>query len=107
MKTWMTISDLSEYLQIPESKIRSFTRNKRIPFHDNRGFLRFHRPEIDEWMKSPLQDVSLERGGDGGDEDDADDTRDGNQKVIAYKLNKAYLFCYYLCIICVNYVKYV
>jgi len=76
MKTWMTISDLSEYLQIPESKIRSFTRNKRIPFHDNRGFLRFHRPEIDEWMKSPLQDVSLERGGDGGDEDDADDTRD-------------------------------
>jgi len=53
MKIWMTISDLSEYLQLPESKIRSFVKKGQIPFHDNHGFLRFHRNEIDEWMKTP------------------------------------------------------
>jgi hypothetical protein len=40
-------------LQIPESKIRLFIKHKQIPFHDNLGFLRFHRGEIDEWMKTP------------------------------------------------------
>jgi excisionase family DNA binding protein len=53
MKSWMTVSDLSEYLQLPESKIRSFIKKGQIPFHDNQGFLRFHRNEIDEWMKTP------------------------------------------------------
>lgn len=53
MITWMTITDLSEYIKIPESKIRSFMKNKQIPFYDNHGFLRFHRLEIDEWMKKP------------------------------------------------------
>jgi excisionase family DNA binding protein len=51
MKTWMTVQDLSEYLQIPESKIRQLIKKKQIPFHDNHGFLRFYQPEIDEWMK--------------------------------------------------------
>ena len=53
MKEWMTIKDLSDYLQMSESMIRSFIRQKRIPFYDNHGLLRFHRIEIDEWMKTP------------------------------------------------------
>jgi excisionase family DNA binding protein len=56
MKDWMTIKDLSEYLQIPESKIRLFIKHKQIPFHDNLGFLRFHREEVDEWMKTPTEE---------------------------------------------------
>lgn len=58
MKTWMTITDLSHYLQIPQSKIRSFIKNKQIPFHDNHGFLRFNQQEIDEWMKMPTSGVA-------------------------------------------------
>lgn len=52
----MTIKALSEYLQIPQSRIRSLVKQKGIPFHDHHGFLRFHRPEIDEWMKTPVRE---------------------------------------------------
>lgn len=53
MNDWMTIKDLSEYLQIPESRIRSLINQKKIPFHNQHGFLRFNRQEIDSWMKTP------------------------------------------------------
>jgi len=53
MMEWMTIKYLSEYLQIPESKIRSLVNQEMIPFHNNHGFLRFNRQEIDDWMKTP------------------------------------------------------
>lgn len=52
MVDWMTIKDLSEYLQIPESRVRSLINQKKIPFHNQHGFLRFHRQEIDSWMKT-------------------------------------------------------
>lgn len=60
----MTITDLSDYLQIPESKIRSFIKNRRIPFHDNHGFLRFNKNGIDEWMKTPTSELTLKVGKD-------------------------------------------
>jgi excisionase family DNA binding protein len=53
MKDWMTIKDLSHYLQISENKIRYFIKHKQIPFHDKHGILRFSGEEIDEWMKTP------------------------------------------------------
>jgi len=52
MKIWMTIKDLSRYLQISENKIRFLIKQKQIPFHNNHGFLRFNLNEIDEWMKT-------------------------------------------------------
>jgi excisionase family DNA binding protein len=54
MKTWLTLKDLSDYLQISENKIRYLIKHKQIPYHDNHGFLRFERHEIDEWMKEPV-----------------------------------------------------
>ena len=51
MKTWMTLKDLSHYLQISENKIRFLMKHEQIPFHNNHGFLRFHVNEIDHWMK--------------------------------------------------------
>ncbi|HXW69815.1 MAG TPA: helix-turn-helix domain-containing protein [Dissulfurispiraceae bacterium] len=54
MIEWMKIKDLSEYLQIPESRIRSLINHNGIPFHNSHGFLRFNREEIDDWMKTPL-----------------------------------------------------
>lgn len=59
MKEWMTIKDLGEYLQIPESRIRSLINQERIPFHNSRGFLRFNRQEIDQWMKTPSPEQAI------------------------------------------------
>lgn len=52
MKTWLTIRDLSLYLQISENKIRFLIKQNQIPFYNNHGFLRFNLQEIDEWMKT-------------------------------------------------------
>lgn len=65
MKEWMTIKDLSEYLQASESMIRSFIRQKRIPFYDNHGLLRFNKAEIDEWMKTPEAENNHDISGEG------------------------------------------
>ncbi|MEW6052923.1 MAG: helix-turn-helix domain-containing protein [Nitrospirota bacterium] len=50
----MTIKDVSQYLQISENKVRFLVRHNQIPFHNNHGFLRFHRGQIDEWMGTPV-----------------------------------------------------
>ena len=83
----MTIANLSEYLQIPESKIRSFIKNQQIPFHNKRGFLRFNQLEIDEWMKTPALNVSLNGGGDVGDENDGEKQEDAMNMIreISYR----------------------
>lgn len=52
----MTIEDLSEYLQIPKTKVRHLmNQSNGIPYHDNHGFLRFNRKEIDQWMMTPIK----------------------------------------------------
>jgi len=56
MMEWMTIKDLGEYLQISEKEISMLIRNKRIPFYDHHGFLRFRKDEIDKWMITPVKD---------------------------------------------------
>lgn len=53
MKEWMNIKDISDYLQLPENNISLLIKRKQIPFHDNHGFLRFSKEEIDEWMRKP------------------------------------------------------
>jgi hypothetical protein len=50
MKEWMTVHDLSEYLQIPENEIEILVRTRKIPCHDKLGAPRFYKKEIDEWM---------------------------------------------------------
>ena len=57
MEPWMTTEDLSNYLQIPHSKIRHLIKQSKIPFHDKLGYPRFFKPEIDEWMRTPTDNV--------------------------------------------------
>ena len=54
MRTWLTINDLSEYLQIPETKIRLMVKNFQIPFNNRLGTLRFFKNDIDDWMKGDM-----------------------------------------------------
>jgi excisionase family DNA binding protein len=53
MKEWMTIDDLSEYLQISQGKARDLMRQNEIPFYEKLGPPRFFKSEIDDWMKTP------------------------------------------------------
>ena len=48
----MNLKDLSDYLQVPESKIKRLTDSDQIPHHDTLGTPRFFRTEIDAWIKS-------------------------------------------------------
>lgn len=57
MKPWMTTEDLSNYLQITQTKIRHLIKQNKIPFHDKLGYPRFFKPEIDEWMRTPTDNV--------------------------------------------------
>lgn len=50
MRDWMTINDLSNYLQIPISRIRLLLKKNRIPYHKKLGSSRFFRTEINDWM---------------------------------------------------------
>lgn len=54
MKDWMTIKDLSEYLELSESKIRFLIKQKSIPFSNRLGESRFNKTEIDKWMKGEV-----------------------------------------------------
>ncbi|MDP2168160.1 MAG: helix-turn-helix domain-containing protein [Thermodesulfovibrionales bacterium] len=51
MKEWMNVKELSEYLGLPESKIRFLIKQKGIPFSSRLGEPRFNKKEIDEWMR--------------------------------------------------------
>lgn len=50
MKEWMTIDDLTDYLQVSQTKIRHLIKQGQIPFHSKLGSPRFFKPEIDDWM---------------------------------------------------------
>ena len=63
MKIWMTLKDLSRYLQISENKIRFLMKHEQIPFYNSHGFLRFHLDEIDQWMKLSGSQEGVERPG--------------------------------------------
>jgi len=53
MKEWMTIDDLSEYLQVSQGKVRNLMRQNKMPFYEKLGPPRFFKAEIDDWMKTP------------------------------------------------------
>ena len=65
MKEWMTIEELSEYLQVPVIKIRHLNKQDPIPHHKRLGTDRYYKPEIDDWMmsKTPKNDHSSDQNG--------------------------------------------
>lgn len=48
---WMTVGDLSNYLQISKEKIYLLARNKKIPAYRIGSYWRFKRDLIDKWIK--------------------------------------------------------
>ena len=62
MKDWMTIDDLSDYLQITQTKIHNLIKKERIPFHDKLGSPRFFKTDIDNWMRTPMSIDKLDKG---------------------------------------------
>jgi len=71
MKDWMTIQDLSEYLQVPESKIRHLMTRALIPYHDKVGSPRFFKQEVDDWMMSDKQQGTSGEASGGTDKEDS------------------------------------
>ncbi len=56
----MTLEDLSDYLQVPESRIKRLIESGQIPHHDTLGTPRFFLAEIDAWIKDgPQKDQPL------------------------------------------------
>lgn len=51
----MTADELSQYLKISIAKVYQLVRDKKLPFYNNHGFLRFYKEEIDNWMKTPAE----------------------------------------------------
>ncbi|MGO9952157.1 MAG: helix-turn-helix domain-containing protein, partial [Dissulfurispiraceae bacterium] len=63
MDQWMTAQELGEYLKISVGKVYSLVRDKKIPFYDHHGFLRFNKDDIDSWMKTPSPACDEEKTG--------------------------------------------
>jgi excisionase family DNA binding protein len=51
VKSILTTSELSKYLNVKESWIRSLVFKRKIPFIKIEGLLRFKKEAIDEWLK--------------------------------------------------------
>ena len=48
---WLTINDLSEYLNMGRTKLYQLAQEGKIPVSKIGGQWRFDREEIDAWMK--------------------------------------------------------
>ena len=51
MKTWMTSAEVAQYTGLAPATIYSKTSRGEIPVHKGSGRPRFHRDEIDAWMR--------------------------------------------------------
>ncbi len=50
---YINIDEVAAYLGVKPSTIRSWIKNKNMPYHRIGGkLLKFKRSEIDEWIKS-------------------------------------------------------
>ena len=49
----MRADEVAQYLRISIAKVYQLVRDKKLPFYNNHGFLRFYKEEIDNWMKTP------------------------------------------------------
>ena len=49
---WMTAEQTAAYLSVALGTIRNWTSQKRIPHARRGGLVRYHRDEIDKWLKA-------------------------------------------------------
>ena len=59
---WMTVQDVAEYLKLGKTKIYQYVQHGRIPGYKVGGQWRFHRSEIDDWIRSGKSDSSQPEG---------------------------------------------
>jgi len=55
--TFLTVKELSTYLNVKGKTIYSWVSKKVIPFYRMQGALRFKKGEIDLWLKNKCKDV--------------------------------------------------
>jgi excisionase family DNA binding protein len=55
--TFLTVKELSTYLNVKGKTIYSWVSKKVIPFYRMQGALRFKKVEIDLWLKNKCKDV--------------------------------------------------
>lgn len=57
-KEFLTVKELSEYLNIKGKTIYSWVSKKVIPCYQLQGVLRFKRQEIDRWVSEKRSDAT-------------------------------------------------
>ncbi len=55
--TFLTVKELSKYLNIKGKTIYSWVSKTVIPFYRMQGVLRFKKGEIDIWLKSKCKSI--------------------------------------------------
>ena len=55
--TFLTVKELSTYLNVKGKTIYSWVSKSVIPFYRIQGVLRFKKNEIDIWLKHKCKDV--------------------------------------------------
>jgi excisionase family DNA binding protein len=50
METYLTISELAEYIKLSEQTVRRYVLNREIPYHKIRKVIRFRVSEIEKWI---------------------------------------------------------
>jgi excisionase family DNA binding protein len=50
METYMTITEMAEYLRLSEQTIRRYVLNREIPYHKIKKVVRFRLSEIEGWI---------------------------------------------------------
>lgn len=59
MKTILDLKEISNYLNISESKIRKLVKERKIPFFRIGNRLRFNLQEINKWVEKNQEKESL------------------------------------------------
>ena len=48
---WLTVIQAAAYLQLTPGTIRNLTSQRRIPHAKNGGIVRYHKAELDGWLR--------------------------------------------------------
>ncbi len=49
---WMTVQELARYLSVSAGTVRNWVSRRHIPFARRGRVVRFHREQVDHWLRS-------------------------------------------------------
>jgi excisionase family DNA binding protein len=62
METYLTISELAEYIKLSEQTVRRYVLNKTVPYHKIHKVVRFRVSEIEKWIDGGGLDGAVKAG---------------------------------------------